>query len=348
VACTSILDVRYQHLASAPPLESGTRVRLLLHTAETLAVADPLDPPDAPVLPGTTRWLQLRLSQPVAMLPGDRFVLRRESPMTTLGGGEVVDPWAPRIRRKDALQAVELLEQMAAGDDLARIERKGPAGLSVAEAQARMGEIPPGAVCFGDTLFSEHRAEQMATSLEQGLADWHAAHPLGTGAPRRTLHRGSLAGLDARAFEALVDRVSQEGRVVLDGPRVALAGHRVELSDADQAAIDALMKRLAEAGLAPPATPELLEGCGITEDHLALLLGRGTVERIEGRLVRGDHLAELVVSVRSFLAENGTLSTGDFKALTGLTRRHAIPLLEWLDARGITTRSGDVRVPGSG
>ena len=348
VACTSILDVRYRHLASAPPLEAGTRVRLLLHTAETLAVADPLDPPDAPVLPGTTRWLQLRLSQPVAMLPGDRFVLRRESPITTLGGGEVVDPWAPRTRRKDALQAVELLEQMAAGEDLARIERKGPAGLSAAEAQERLGGTPKGAVCLGDTLFSEPRVEQMAAHLEQGLAYWHAAHPLGTGAPRRTLHRGPLAGLDARAFEALVERVSQEGRVVLEGPRVALAGHRVELSDADQASIDALMQRLADAGLAPPATPELLEGSGITEDHLALLLGRGTLERIEGRLVRGDHLAELVVSVRAFLAENSTLSTGDFKALTGLTRRHAIPLLEWLDARGITIRLGDVRVPGNG
>jgi selenocysteine-specific elongation factor len=237
---------------------------------------------------------------------------------------------------------------MAAGDDLARIARQGPAGLSVADAQSRMGAIPPGAVCLGDTLFSEHRVEQMAASLEQGLAQWHAAHPLGTGAPRRTLHRGALAGLDARAFEALVERVSQEGRVVLDGPRVALAGHRVELSDVDQAAIDALMQRLGEARLAPPATAELLEGCGISDDHLALLLGRGTLERVEGRLVRGDHLAELVVSVRAFLAEKGTLSTGDFKALTGLTRRHAIPLLEWLDARGITARLGDVRVPGRG
>jgi selenocysteine-specific elongation factor len=260
----------------------------------------------------------------------------------------VVDPWAPRIRRKDALQAVELLEEMAAGKDLAHIERKGPAGLSVADAQARLGGTPTGAVCLGDTLFSEQRIEQMSTNLEQGLAQWHAAHPLGTGAPRRTLHRGALAGLDARAFEALVERVSGEGRVVLDGPRVALAGHRVELSEADQASIDALMQRLAAAGLAPPATPELLEGSGITEDHLALLLGRGTVERIEGRLVRGDHLADLAVSVRTFLAENGTLSTGDFKALTGLTRRHAIPLLEWLDARGITSRKGDVRVPGAG
>ncbi len=348
VACTSILDVRYRHLASAPLLEAGTRVRLLLHTAETLAVADPLDPPGQPVSPGTTRWLQLRLSQPVAMLPGDRFVLRRESPITTLGGGEVVDPWAPRIRRKDAHRAVDLLEQMAAGDNLARIERQGPAGMPLTEAKERFGCVPDGAACLGDTLFLEPRVEQMAAHLEQELSRWHKAHPLGTGAPRRTLHRGLVAGLEARAFEALVERVSQEGRVVLDGPRVALAGHKVELSEADQAAIDALMKRLGEAGLAPPATQEILEGSGITEEHLALLLGRGTLERIEGRLVRGDHLDGLAASVRAFLAEKGTLSTGDFKALTGLTRRHAIPLLEWLDARGITCRKGDVRVSGSG
>ncbi len=345
VAVTSILDVRYQHLADAPPMDREARVRLLVGTAEVMAVADPLDDPDRPVAPGERRLLQLRCAEPIACLPGDRLVLRRQSPVTTLGGGEVLDPWAPRVRKRDAAEAVALLERLEAGDTLVRVERAGPLGLPRADALARLGALPEDALTLGDRVLGASAVEALEQHLLEDLAVTHRNSRLSTGVGRRELKRGRLTGLSAPAFDALIGRLEAQEALVIEGPRVRLPDWRVVLEPDEQTACDRLLLRLEAAGLDTPALKEILEeGLPGGEALVALMNERGEVEKIGGRLYRTDVLSRLISEVEALLAQRGEVSPQSFKELTGLSRRGAIPLLEWLDAQGVTRRSGDVRV----
>ncbi len=344
VAVTSILDVRYSHLPAAPPMDPGARVRLLVGTAEVMAVADPLDDPQRPVAPGESRWLQLRCAEPLSCLPEDRFVLRRQSPVTTLGGGEVVDPWAPRVRRRYAERAVALLERIAAGDPLARLDRAGPFGLSRAETLERLGELPTEAVRLADRQLSSEAVAELEQGLLADLARTHERRPLSTGIGRRVLRRGRLAELEAPAFDALVERLAAAGELVVVGPRLRRPDWRVRLTPSQQAAVDGLLAGLVARGLDCPDIKEVVEELEDGEELVALLVERDQVERIGGRLYARGPLDTLVIDVRAALAAEDALTPKRFKELTGLSRRGAIPLLEWLDARKVTRRQGDVRV----
>lgn len=345
IAVSSILDVRYRHLPDAPPLPRESRVRLLIGTAEVMAVADPLEDPDRPVVAGEQRLVQLRCAEPVACLPGDRFVLRRQSPMTTLGGGVLLDPWAPRVRRRDAADAVALLTRIEAGDGMARIARGGALGLSRADTLERVGSVPAGAIALADQILTPDGVARLESALLADLVETHARFPLSTGIGRRELRRGRLAGLDAAAFDGLITRLEQAGELVVEGPRVRRPDWSVALSPAQADAASGLLARLAQARLDTPAHKDVLEG-GLAggEPLLALLLERGQIHRIGGRLYAAGPIAQLADDVRALLAREGELTPQAFKELTGLTRRAAIPLLEWLDAEGVTRRQGDVRV----
>ncbi len=345
VAVTSILDVRYRHLADAPPLDREARVRVLVGTAEVMAVADPLDDPERPVAPGESRLVQLRCAEPVACLPGDRLVLRRQSPVTTLGGGEILDPWAPRVRKRDAAVAAALLARLEQGDGTVRIERSGPLGLDVATARERLGTLPSGVITLGDRVLIPRAVEALEQHLLADLAATHQASPLSTGIGRRELRRGRLAGLSAPAFDALVQRLQAAGALVVDGPRVRLPDWEVRLSAEVQAAADRLLAQVGGRGLDTPSVKDVLEeGLAGGEALVALLIERDQLARIGGRLYRTDHLATLVTDVKGLLARTDELTPQGFKELTGLSRRGAIPLLEWLDSQGVTRRQGDVRV----
>ena len=345
VPVTSVLDVRYRHLPGAHPLALGARVRLLLGTTEVMAVADPLDAEQFE--PGASLLVQLRTAEPLACLPGDPFILRRESPVQTLGGGRVLDPWAPRVRRRDRAAAVALLRRMEAGDRLALADRAGPAGLSRRDA-ARLGDDRERAARLGERLLSPAGLAALEGHFLVALAAWHDAHPLATGAGKRVLHQGRLAPLDTAAFDALVRRLDADGRIRLEGPRLRLPGWEVKLAGAHREAAVSLRAALAAAALEALTAAEAAEGRPDGDALVALMVERGEVARIGPRLYLMKHLDELIVDVRAHLKARTEMSPGDFKALSGLTRRGAIPLLEWLDARGVTRRVGDVRVAGRG
>ncbi len=317
-------------------------VSIKVFPAEVMAVADPLD---AEALePGARCLVQLRSAEPLACMPGDRLILRRESPVITVGGGEVIDPWAPRVRRRDAPRAVAFLRRLLDGDRLAFLERAGPAGLDAAAAAERLGGDLERAVALGGARLSPAQVEALERLLVEALGRWHAENPLASGAGRRVLHRGRLAALDGAAYAALLERAAAAGRIVIDGPRIRLPGWEVRLSPEQRRAEATLRRRLSDAGLEALPAAEAVEGLADGEALVALLVERGEIVRLGARLLLGAHTEQLVAAVRALLAERGRMTPGDFKELTGLSRRTAIPLLEWLDARGVTVRSGDARV----
>jgi selenocysteine-specific elongation factor len=338
VPVSSILDVRYRHLAGAPGLESGASVRLLVGTTEVMAVAHGLD---GDLLPGAHRLLQLRTAEPLACLPGDRFVLRRESPVTTLGGGEVLDPWAPKVKRRDFERAALQLQRLADGDRGVLLERAGLSGLSQKEAAERGVE----GLALGDRVLAPGAVAELEEALRAELDRFHEERPLALGAGRRSLRRARLEALSPGAFDALVARLTEAGEVEIEGPRLRRVGWQVRLDSTQQSGLDSLVAQLAASRWEGLKAQEI-EGVEQLEELLALAQEWGQVDKAGPRFYASSALAELVAGVRGVLAQEGELSPGRFKELSGLARRGAIPLLEWLDARGVTKRRGDTRVAG--
>ncbi len=351
VPAASMIDVRYRHLPDAPALRDGAGVRVLLGTAERMGRMHLAEPPSAGeddgFRPGRAHWAQVRLDEPLPCLPGDRFVVRRPSPQTTLGGGEVLDPWAPRLRQRDRVRAAEELARLAEGDALVWLERAGEQGLTDAQWRAR-GKAESGRL-VGDRWFAPTVALRLQGALLEALAAYHHDHPLSLGAHRRELRRGRLAHVTDRVFDDLVNQLASDHAVVVEGPLVRIAGFAVELTPEQERRRRAVVEALLAAGLAGAGLKELAEAHGPEEVPalMRLLAAEGVVQEVTGvGWVASSHLAELEDRLRDWFTEHDVLSPPEFKELTGLTRKAAIPLLEWLDAARLTQRADEGRVAG--
>ncbi len=344
VPVASVLDVRYRALATAPPLDDGAAVRVLAGTLERGARLHLAEPGEA-LPPGFDGWVQLRLEAPIPCLPGDRLVIRRPSPADTLGGGRIVDPWATKVRARDRAERAERLGRLDGGDRTVWLLASGEAGLSTADVALRG---IPGGVTLGDRVFDATVVATLRDALETALRGWHAAHPLLRGAPRRDLRRDRLGHLPERVFDALLERCVSEGLAALEGPLVRHRDFRVTLDPGAAAVREAVTATLGAAGL-EGRTDRDLAALGPEAPALVRLLeADGAVRDVPGiGWVLAARLDALEASVRDFFATHDALAPADFKDLTGLTRKAAIPLLEWLDRRKLTRRDGDRRVRGT-
>lgn len=331
-----ILDARYHHLAEVPEIPHDSRVRLLVGTSEVMAVLSVLD--GEALLPGQSHLIQVRTDAPLITLPGDRFVLRRESPIQTLGGGILLDPWATRLRRKHHAEAVTRLTTLEDGDRDIFLLRAGESGLTPHQtALYGLSESPT----LGGLHFHPEVVTRLRQTLMESLRLWHAEHPLAAGVGRRDLRRGVFQRLPERVYIELLESLAEVGALVFEGPRLRATDFEISLTTAEKKTMDDLTAVVLAAGLEGPrfdvhvkAIPELLQ----------LLLENGVLVRVGPHLVHTDPLSDMKGSVVELLSEKGELSPADFKAMTGLSRRFAIPLLEWLDAQRVTVRRGDVRV----
>ena len=335
----SVIDCHVHHLPAAPTLPDGARVRLLSGTAEVMAVLSVLDGDE--LAPGQDHLVQLRTEAPVVLLPGDRLVLRRESPVETLGGGQVLDPWAPRARRRDHARVADELRALMAGDRRVLLARAGDTGLSPARA-ALLGV--EGGTALGERLLHPDRVASLHAALLEALDAWHRDRPLTPGAPRRDLRRGPLAHLDDRAFDALVALAAGQGELELEGPVLRRAGFTVRPTSAQQATLSALRDEVRAGGLDGVTAGPLLAR---EADAFMLLVAQGALVRMGDRVVDAALLQPLLVQVQAWFDHHPAMSPAEFKDLSGLSRRMAIPLLEWLDASGRTVRQGDQRLPGA-
>jgi len=363
---SSILTVRLAVLADASaPLRQRQRVRLHLGTAEVLARVRLLE--GTAIQPGQAAWAQLRLETPVLARGRDRFVLRHYSPVITLGGGVVAEVDAPKRRRlpadvSDHLSA--LLDGQAEAAVRALVELTGPAGVPVAELAVRTG-LPPGAVAgalaadaatdavtagvarVGERLVPAAALADAAERILAAVHGWHAARPLHPGVPVETLRPmapdDAAPGLVDAAIGALVlgEKLHQVG------PHVRRPEFVPAPTAAQREALDGLRKVYGAAALAPPGTAELAGEPGARpdlEDLLAYLEGAGELVQLRpGLLVDARALQDAVARLRGALPLDEPLAAANFKAPLGLTRKHLIPLLEYMDRIGVTRREGDRR-----
>ncbi|MBT3217530.1 MAG: selenocysteine-specific translation elongation factor [Proteobacteria bacterium] len=348
VPCSQMLDVLYHHLPDEPPLDDGAPVRILTGTAECLGRIHAAVE-TSQFRPGSSCWAQIRLEEPLPCLHGDRFILRRTSPMVTLGGGEIIDPWAPRMRPKNRIDHGQQIERLHRGDPLIWLERAGAAGLSPAEWSQRTPDTTLG-VILGDRILAPTTVGRLEGALLQELTEYHQNSPLSLGAHRRELRHGHLRRLTDKAFDALVDRLATTRAIEAKGALVRVVSFTVKLDEEQKALFGRLTHTIDTAGLQgvsikalhqKHAEPEVAAMMRLVENQelASQIAGIGWISQ--------QALSDLKTEIESWFAKNSTLTPGDFKALTGLSRKNAIPLLEWLDKSRITERHGDSRIAGS-
>ena len=362
VPATRVVDVAYRHLAGAPVLEDGAEVRFLVGTAEVVAHARPLGVDRVPPAldewsegPSDRAWdgfLQLRLASEVACLPEDRFVLRRASPVTTLGGGRVLDPWCRPVRHRERLSSAQQLERLARGERDVLLERAGLRGLSRAAALQR-GCLPGDEDSWGQVLADRavHAdvLERLTDSVQQSLQAFHAAWPLSRGARRKELVIGPLKALGDRELEALLEWLVTQGALGRDQGRYHLASFVLALDPEQRAAADRVLAAALRVRLLlePPYVLQAMATHRESEAIMRYLLDDGSLVRVGPFVAHAQVLKELVADVRAWLRSEGSFTPAQAKERWGLTRKHLIPLLEWLDSHKVTRRVGDARCAGS-
>jgi selenocysteine-specific elongation factor len=367
LAVTRRADVDLEMLSGARPLRHGSRVRVHHGTAEILARVS-LGGPELTEVPGGGRApARLRFESRAALTRGDRVVLRAYSPPATIGAATVLDPapLAPAIRTAQALARLqELRAPDAAQALLAIVGERGLRGLPAADAVSRGGLSPAAAtdlvdrlvarghlVRAGDRLVFPTSLDQAARHLLALVAEFHRQQPLSDGVPREEARARLFARVEPAVFEVVVTRLGQAGAIV-DRERLALAAHRVALSGDDQRAMTAVEEAYRRAGIVPPDAAGLAAFTGlpatVVEKVTTLLLRARTLVKLDPLVLHRDALEQLKRDMAALKAAAGPgevrIDVAQFKDRYGLSRKYAIPLLEYLDRERVTRRVGDARI----
>lgn len=350
---------RLKLLPSAPPLVTNSRIRFHCGSSETLGRAVLLG---TDVLePGGDALVQFRLNEPVVAVRGDRYVIRSWSPVTTIGGGEIIETGRRRLsRRKEAVvrnllvrekgqpAAVTLSYLQEAGRPLSRSQLLARTQLAPAELDAGLAQLGQAVLSFaadGETwYFSESR--QFSQDLRALLARWHQEHPLRQGMPREEVRTRLLPGLSSRGFAALLEAALPGTGVEIRGQELALAEHRVQLNEAQAQLREQILALVRRNLFAPPERAEL-EALGQVGPVVQLLRDEGALIQAGDLVFAREALEEAVARLARHFQDQAQLTLAQFRDYLGTSRKYALPLLEYLDGAGYTRRRGDVRIPGA-
>jgi len=362
---TQRVDCVLDLLASARPVKHRAPVHLHLGTAEVEGEVCLLEGL-AQLKPGSRAFVQFRLREPVLALPGDRFIIRQFSPVTTIGGGRVLDNLAEKHRTGESVSA--RLERLASAEPAVVLEallERAASGLEMAEIVARTGWLESEVEAAAAELEREGKLDRASawplwivhrdhfrSALERAMAalkTFHQENPLAPGISKELLRARDFTGAPPAFLDALLDRLKRDGRAAVDGETVRLAAHRIVLKEDETQAREKIVAAFEQAGLAVPGVDQVLSKTAVERDRarkiLQILLRERVLLRVADDLIF-HHLA--IENLKGLLAEqkkkSDRLSVLQFKDLTGISRKYAIPLLEYLDRERVTRRAGDERL----
>jgi selenocysteine-specific elongation factor len=373
---TRVVDAAVEMLPGAPALKHGARVRFHSGTAEVLGRVAVIAPPAAagraPVVgPGSHGFIRLRLEHEAVLTRGDRYILRAYSPSVTIAGGWILDPEPPRSGVRSAA-ASERCRSLAAGApgteegvlEAARVMVQASArkGLRASSLIARAGVEPASvarivdrlvalehAIAIDDVLVAPPLVRDLEAAIVERLSAHHRAEPLSAGVPREQLREQLFARGHGAVFDYVVAQMIGGG-VIAGTDRLMLAGHRVVLSDEDERASEAIEHAVRRGDLTPPDVSSVAAAGGIpaavAQRVVQLLQRRKRLVKIDDLCFHEDALRELKRRVAALKDGTGagTIDVATFKQTFGVTRKFAIPLLEYLDRERVTRRVGDRRL----
>ena len=351
---TRRFDATIEMLPDALPLRHGQRIRFHHGTSELLGRV---------ALAGEAGFARVRLERPAVLARGDRFVLRQYSPPITIGGGVVLDPSPARSPIRTVAGGARFHRLSGSSEDAAMVfieERRG-GGLSRAALARRAGLTPDAAAAVarrlaaagavlivGEDLFDAGLVRSLEQRLLDAVTEYHRAHPLVEGLPREEARARVFALSSPALFDSVVQTLIDGGRLA-GRDRLALPGRGVSMTPEEARAQDALVRVYREAGLTPPDLNAAAQGAGVPlpiADRVSKLLVRQkTLVKLDALLFHADALERLKGDIVRLKTQPGArVDVAAFKERYGISRKYAIPLLEWLDRERVTRRVGDARI----
>ena len=366
LSVTRRVDAAIDLLATTKPLKHGARVRLHNGTAEVLGrISVAGTAPE--VAPGARAFVRLRLESAAVLTRGDRFIIRAYSPPVTIGGGIVLDPapTRPGVRSAEGLESLAAIdcdaERPVSAAVVAMVTAAGLAGLPRAALSARVGVAPAdtnslvaslgakGVAAVGDRLVASAHLARAKDALVKLVTAFHRAHPLSDGLPREEAREKVSA--DDSVFERMVEDL-KKAKILVGADRLALGSHTVAASGEDARIKAAIATAYGSAGLRPPDAAAVQAAAGapaaMVEKITAVLLREKVLFRLDTVIFDAGALQTLKDEIRAMKAAaaggQATVDVAAFKDKYGVSRKFAIPLLEYLDRERVTRRTGDVRL----
>ncbi len=359
-----LVDGTLELLPDAPrPLKSRDRIRFHAGTSEIMARVLLLD--RAELSPGERAFARFRMEASLVALPGDRFVIRSYSPIVTIGGGTLLDIDPPRFKRR-APSLIAHLRLLAEGtpEDVVEehVRQRGPAGVRLAVLSGRVPFGPEQLRARLEALASNGRIlaverdwflhreseQRLRAQVQATIEEFHRANPLKPGMSREEL-RGRAGAAEERVFAHVLGKLDAEGVVRSERDKVRLASHEVRLSAEQQRVVDQVEAEFLRAEAAPPNPEEALGRAGVAGDDehelfQVLVEGKRLVRIKESLFFHARALETIQEKLVVLLRERKDIGPGDIKDLLGISRKYAIPLLEYFDGRRVTIRVGERRV----
>jgi len=367
IAATLRIDTFLEYI---PPdkkkLMHRSLVRLHTGTSETMARFLLMDGDE--LQPGEKAYAQFFTAEPVVVMAGDHFVIRSYSPITTLGGGLVVDP-LPRKHKRNNPAILESFERLHHGSEeektVAIIERAGPEGIPLALLVMRTGHPSAKLKKILDGLISRHELivldkenltvvsasfhKELQQKILNELSAYHKKYPLKEGSLKEELRSVLGRHVPVRLFLSAVQALARTGKIVLDREIIRLAEHQINLQEDMEELRETLNRIYLDAGLTPPTMREVMERLAEKKNParkvMDVMLRDGILVKIsEDLYFHRDSLQNLRENYKNLLIKEGKATPASFRELTGLSRKFIIPLMEYFDLTKLTIRAGEFRL----
>ncbi|MBN2496200.1 MAG: selenocysteine-specific translation elongation factor [Deltaproteobacteria bacterium] len=369
---SSLLECTLQLLDGARPLK--TRSELLFHSGTSRTSASlQLASPDKVLSSGETGYVRVRLAEPLAVLPGQHYILRGFNAIpgrgTTLAGGRILLNFPPARRGRDRAQWRAELERLASGSLPERLEavllHARADGLDLRELAMRCGAsaraveraLTPLLQSRQVYKFDRERGRYLSADVLDALvqrsiellSDYHRSNPLRPGMPSEQLRSSLIPNPSPRLFRLLLGELARREAAVQAGEVTRLCAHRVQLDEdrtSDEAAIGALYE---QAALTPPRLAEVVAKLdrpqAAVKELIEFMVRSGALVHVSGDMyVSSQAVEELERRLVEYLEKHESISTQTFKGMVGASRKHVIPLAEYFDRRKVTMRVGEQRV----
>jgi selenocysteine-specific elongation factor len=360
------IDVWLELLASARTLKQRTKVHFHAGTAETVGEIHWYE--GVELAPGESGLAQIRLQDEVVLVRGDRFIVRQFSPVITIGGGAVLDPLARRATRKDTERPafLRILEQGTREEIICAMTERSVLGVALSEIVARTGWLESEIHAAAENvtkaqqvrivsrepliLFSERLFAGICEKLAARVEKFHKENPLVPGIAREELRAMLGKRVRVETFQTALDELIAKRKVAVHGDLVKKPGTEITLTAEEKRAKEQISSAFQKAGLTVPSAKEVLSQLAIdsrnAEKILQILLRDKVLVRVSPELIfHTEALEQLNALLQKYKQSKGErISVPSFKDLTGITRKYAIPLLEYLDRQRVTRRAGDERV----
>jgi selenocysteine-specific elongation factor len=352
---TKILDAKIELLKNAPILKNKGLVHFHSGTSEVIARVILYDRNELKA--GEGCYCQLRLMEPIVAMSGDRYIIRRFSPVDTIGGGEILDPSPKKRKKLDGLDDLKIFDKGTLDEKIEmKVTKSHIKGIPVSSIEgwinidvSSINEsiktfISKGIIArFEDILLHKSVINELKDKINKILTEFHKLNPLKSGFSKEEVR--SVLKIDHKIFNAFINSISD---IVIDKDIIRLPDFKISLSDADEIMKKQIVMLLEQNHFQPPLKDDLITNLSIPrkqlEDILKILLKEGIIIRINDSLyLTAVNYKKMIEFLKCFFAEKKEMSVSEFRDMIGTSRKYAVPYLEHLDAVKVTIRTGDVR-----